>query len=140
MQSSSCQDLYINTNQLPLQNFVCPYAQDRFSQQSRVSEKYFGNKIFCPVSVLPLRKFYTAQILVLCSHAIAQPCRHTTSKSFQALEGLWNVQYICDITFRIFKVRENEISLHKWFHGCCAVAHLRGKIIRYHIFSAPNTW
>jgi len=51
-------------------------------------------------------------------HVIAQPYRHTTSETFQALKGCATYTTV----FETFEVRENEIALRK-LSG--ATAHLR---------------
>jgi len=67
----------------------------------------------------------------LVTHAIAQPCRHTTSEAFQALQGLCDIYiYILyDITFGMLQGRENDISLRKWSGGTAQLRTLEGTLV-----------
>jgi len=79
--------------------------------------------------VFPLRKFYTEQMFILVRNVIMQPCIHTNSKAFQALQGLCNIY---DIKFGLLLVCENKISLRKWSVRTAHLRTLEGKLVRNH--------
>jgi len=81
------------------------------------------------VSVPPKKILHCANIY-FSAYVPAQPCRHATSKDFQALKGLLYIYiYIHDIKCGVLKVRKNEIALRK-----CCLAPLHSVAIQFDRF------
>jgi len=67
------------------------------------------NDIVCSVLSKKILQWVIVCFVAHEAHEIAQPCRHTTSETFQAFKRL------CDIIkFGMLQVRENEILRRNW--------------------------
>jgi len=92
--------------------------------------------------VFPLRKTCTEQIFALVR---MQVCNHADAQTFKRFKRYKAYATLHDIKFGMLQVRENEISLRKWFGGTAHLRSLegtlptRGKYKRY-IIPGPSRY